>query len=291
MNKDKIKMKVEPYHYYFFIIVINKKNINICYLKEKSFSEEKYKIKEMMTSNLYLTVGCNIKKKDSNNNNIKGNYDIINSYTGFIGDLFILNLKNYKEKFNLEKSIFDLKGKYGNTIVKSLIEQKLLDEYIISNVDQISTYIDKKFDEEYKNIFKLALLNEKDFKIIDNILLYVNSLNFRLVDYLDNIDYMNYDNKYHDKEKLIIKSKKEQQYFNNYRTNRLENDINNKNKTIEIGSSLFNCNFSIVENKSSLIKFVEDDGLFYIYLIFEYYYQILFRISKDVLSNENVFIN
>ena len=291
MNKDKIKMKVEPYHYYFFIIVINKKNINICYLKEKSFSEEKYKIKEMMTSNLYLTVGCNIKKKDTNINNIKGNYDIINSYTGFIGDLFILNLKNYKEKFNLEKSIFDLKGKYGNTIVKSLIEQKLLDEYIISNVDQISTYIDKKFDEEYKNIFKLALLNEKDFKIIDNILLYVNSLNFRLVDYLDNIDYMNYDNKYYDKEKLIIKSKKEQQYFNNYRTNRLENDINNKNKTIEIGSSLFNCNFSIVENKSSLIKFVEDDGLFYIYLIFEYYYQILFRISKDVLSNENVVLS
>ena len=115
----------------------------------------------------------------------------------------------------------------------------------------------------------------------------MNSLNFRLVEYLDNIDYMNYDNKYHDKEKLITKIKKEQQYFNNYRTNRLDIDSNNSDKTIEIGNSLFNCNFNIVENTSSIIKFVEEDGTFFIYLIFEYYYQVLFRICKDVLSKEN----
>ena len=120
--------------------------------------------------------------------------------------------------------------------------------------------------------------------MIDNVELYVNSLNFRLVEYQDNIDFMNYDRKYHDKEKLIRKAKKEQQSFNNYRSTRTEKDINNSDNTIEIGSSLFNCNFSLVENTSSLIKFVDEDGTFYIYLIFEYYYQVLFRMCKDVLS-------
>jgi hypothetical protein len=34
------------------------------------------------------------------------------------------------------------------------------------------------------------------------------------------------------------------------------------------------------------VKFIEKDDIFYMLLIFEYYYQILFKISKDVLSNE-----
>ena len=285
-----LKIKIEPNHYYSFVIDINKKSFNIYYFKENTVFEEKHKIKEIIIPNLFLTVGCNIKKKEkeSKGNLISDRYNIINSYTGFIGDLFIINLNNYKEKCSLEKNILNLKGKYGQTIVKCILEQKLLDEYIISNLDETSKYINYiNEDEKGKNIFKNLLREQKDFKIINNIELYVNSLNFRLVEYLDNIDYMNYDNKYHDKEKLITKIKKEQQYFNNYRTNRLDIDSNNSDKTIEIGNSLFNCNFSIVENTSSIIKFVEEDGTFYIYLIFEYYYQVLFRICKDVLSKEN----
>ena len=294
IEKYNVKIKVEPNHYYSFVININKKNINIHYFKENTGIEVKQKIKEIMASNLILTVGCSIEKKktEAKGNLISEKYDIINSYTGFIGDLFIINLKNYKEKCTLEKNILDLKGKYGHTVVKCLTDQKLLDEYVLSNLDQTSRYINKNFNEEAnKNIFKILLHEQKGFKIIDNLELYVNSLNFRLVEYLDNVDYMNYDNKYHKKEKLITKCKKEQQNFNNYRTKRLETDINNVNKTIEIGSSLFNCNFSYIENTSSLIKFTEEDGCFYIYLIFEYYYQVLFRICKDVLSQENVVLS
>ena len=41
----------------------------------------------------------------------------------------------------------------------------------------------------------------------------------------------------------------------------------------------------LVENTSSLIKFIEEDGIFNMILILEYYYQILFKISKDVLAD------
>ena len=295
LNKDKIKFKIEPEHYYSYVIVVNKKYINIRH-QESSLS---FKIKEMLTSGLLLAVGCNIKKKESSIISMKGNYDIFNSYTGFIGDLFIINMKDYnesikdyKEKIYLDKNILDLKGKYGHTIVKCIHEQKLLGEYIISNLEQTSKYINKINDDDSdKNIFKYLINEQKGFKIIDNIKLCVNALNFRLVEYLDNIDFMNYNNKYYEKEKLINKYKKEQQYFNNYRSIKLDKDINNVNKTLEINSSLFNCNFCIIENTSSLIKFVEEDGLFYIHLIFEYYYQVIFRICKDVLSKDNVVLS
>ena len=41
----------------------------------------------------------------------------------------------------------------------------------------------------------------------------------------------------------------------------------------------------LVENTSSLAKFIEEDGIFNMILILEYYYQILFKISKDVLGD------
>ena len=101
------------------------------------------------------------------------------------------------------------------------------------------------------------------------------------MEYMDIIDYMNYDNKYYQKKALSEKTKKVYQFLYNLRTKASKND----NKIIEIGSSLFNCNFNYVDNTSSIIKFIEEDGIFYMLLILEYYYQILFRLCKDVLSD------
>jgi hypothetical protein len=123
--------------------------------------------------------------------------------------------------------------------------------------------------------------DKRNFKILHNTEVYISSSNFRLVEYADNIDYMNYDNHHYQKENLLSKSKKENQFLNNLRT---KESTHNK-KVIELGSSLFNCNFNFVENTSSLIKFIEEDGIFYMILILEYYYQILFKISKDVLGD------
>ena len=278
INSPCFQIQIESNRYYPLTMLVEKgKNVKISYEDDKGYHEQKFKIKEIKTSNLLLCVGCDIEKIDQKSNVIHKNYKIKNSYTGFIGDIFLINLSNYKEKFCLEKNILELKGKYGYTLVKYLWDQKSLNEYITSNLERTSKTI---LDEN--SIFKAKHGEKRKFKIIDNIETYVNATNFRLVKYMDYIDYLNYDNQYDKKEKLYTEVKKEKQFFNNLRTK----DGINDSKILEIGSSLFNCHFNIVENNSGLIKFVEEDGIFYMLLIFEYYYQILFKISKDIFSNE-----
>ena len=94
---------------------------------------------------------------------------------------------------------------------------------------------------------------------------------------MDNIDYKNYDNKYYEKEKYFKETKKELQFYNNFRIK----STNLKHIIIEINTKLFNCNFNVFENKSGIIKFIEDDGIFFLSLILEYYYQVIFRITKE----------
>ena len=282
------KYKVKPNRYYSFVMVVEKgKNINISYYRDSNYFEEKFVIKSMKTSNLLLTVGCNVKKIDTKSNSIHNNYEIINSYTGFIGDIFIINLHSYKDKFSIQKNILNLKGKYGYTLVKSLWEQKSLDEHVTSNLEKTTNI--KSETEEEPSIFKKMLTSKEKYKLIDNIVLYVSSSNFRLIEYLDNIDYMNYDNKYHEKEELFSQMKKEKQIVNNFRTK----DNTNESKVILVGSSLFNCDFNYVENTSGLVRFVEEDGIFYMLLTLEYYYQVLFRICKDVIKDDsdNIFLS
>ena len=284
LKKDGLRwtFKINTNHYYIFILSVKKgKNINVSYFKENQFFEEpkEVKIKEMKTSNLLLCVGCEIQKIDMKSNLIHDNYAIKNMFTGFIGDIFMINTYSYKDKFSLQKNILNLKGKYGYTLLKSVWDQKSLDEYTTSNLDKTIKNINTFDDDD--NLFKKKYSEKRKFKIIENTEVYVNSSNFRLVEYLDNIDYMNYDNNYNKLEKLSAKVKKENQYLNNLRTKESESE----KKIIELGSSLFNCNFNYVENTSGLIKFIEEDGIFYMLLIFEYYYQILFKISKDVFEN------
>ena len=277
------KKRINPNQYYSYVILVDKKkNITVSYYSDiNNIKKETFIIKEMLISNLFLTVGCDVEKINNNSNTIYNNYKIINSYTGFIGDIFIINTHLYKDKFPLEKNILNLRGKYGYTLLKSLWEQKSLNEYVTSNLEKTTnTALDNDDD---LSIFKMMFSSDRKFKIIDNVQLYINSSNFSLVEYLDNIDYMNYNNLYHIKEKLLNKTKKEKQFFDNLKT---KANINQK-KLIVIGTSLFNKDFNFVENKSGLVKFVEEDGIFYMLLTLEYYYQVLFKISKDVIKGDN----
>ena len=67
----------------------------------------------------------------------------------------------------MEKNIFDLKGKYGHTIIKSLLDQKYLKEFILSNLDKTSK-LNLSSEEIKKNIFRQLIIDEdKSFKILD----------------------------------------------------------------------------------------------------------------------------
>ena len=176
-----------------------------------------------------------MQKINVNSNIIHDNYVIKNMFTHFIGDIFFINMHSYKDKFSLQKNILQLKGKYGYTLVKSVWEQKSLDEYITSNLEKTTKNIGDLDDQD--NLFKKKFSDKRNFKILHNTEVYINSSNFRLVEYADNIDYMNYDNHHYQKENLLSKSKKENQFLNNLRT---KESTHNK-KLIELGASLFNC--------------------------------------------------
>ena len=275
-------MSINPNHYYSFILTVEKgKYITISFYKNEKYFEEKFKIKEIKISNLLLCVGCEVEKIDKKSNMIHNNYKYMNRFSGFIGDIFLINLHSYKERFFIQKDILDLKGKYGYSLIKSLFEQKSSKEFIISYLE--NTIINMEHNIGGANIFTTRYSSRHQFKLTDNTSVNVNSSNFRLIPYMDDIDYINYKNKYHEKEKLLSKHKKENQCFLNFMTNNSETN----NRIIEIGSSLFNCHFNIIENTSGIIKFIEEDGIFYLLLILEYYYQILFKICKEVLGKDN----
>ena len=201
------KKKIKLHHYYPFVLNIEKgKNITISYLEDNEFLEEKIKIKEIKTSNLLMSIGCEIEKIDKKSNLIHNNYKYINKFSGIIGDIFIIDLHSYKEKFIIQKNILNLKGKYGYTLVRSLWEQKSLSEYISSNLEQTTKIIEERDKEP--NIFKTKFSSKRKYKISDNIELYIDSSNFRLINYNDSIDYKNYDNKYYQKEKLLTQTKR-----------------------------------------------------------------------------------
>ena len=100
-----------------------------------------------------------------------------------------------------------MKGNYGNTIVKSINEQYFLDEFITSNIDEITK---NKSIQDKIDFFKtfIGKDNKNEYKLIDNFVVYLSSRNFQLIEYMDNIDYLNYDNKYYNKKENLNKIKK-----------------------------------------------------------------------------------
>ena len=289
-NNNENIIKIDEEKYYIFSIQIKGSSLYVRFFYDNSEKHEHIEITKMSfkLDKVYLCVGCDIEKKDKNSKDksIHNNYIYINKFTGFIGDIHIINTKSFKEKKDdicyLQTNFLNLHGKYGHTIVKSINDQKNLDEYIYSNLDESTSKKQNNLKEDIEDILKTFILkgNKKSYKIIDSIALYISSHNFKLIEYMDNIDYKNYDNKYYEKEKYLKDKKKELQFYNNFRIK----STNLKPIILEINTKLFNCNFNVFENKSGITKFIEEDGIFFLTLILEYYYQVIFRISKEKLG-------
>ena len=291
-NNRKNIFEIEPNQYYLFSLKFEESILKVVFIFDKMNQPIEFDIKNICfnsNDNLLLCVGCNVEINNNNQNNSiekdKDKFVFTNRFTGFIGDIHIINsklLENKEEKninsFYFQENFLKLKGKYGNIIIKSLLKQKSFNEYVITNIDDS---FENHNDQDEKDFFSSLINNDdkKKYKIIDNVALYISSLNFQLIKYKDSIDYLNYNNCYHEHEKQLNKSKKEYQYINNYK---IKQNYNSNNIMVLINTKLFNCNFNIFENKSSLNKLAEDDGIFYLILILEYYYQIIFKICEDI---------
>ena len=273
-TKIKIISKKTYIFSFHFIKSLTSKKLKICYTSESdSFpinEIDEISIQNFNTDNTNIYIGCDI----NNSINLIKEY---NTFTGFIGTIIIINQKKLikKNPEEISKLILELKGDYASVIYMSL-ENKEYKSSLISN--------EKKYNN-YKNEFlynkvheKIIQLNEKSpdyLKFVESIKTLISPNSFRLVEYKDDVDYLNFKNnyelyEYYKKENMSIR-----QNFLDFK----QKAISSKNdKMIKIFTSFFNNKFHIFENKNSLEEFIKYDGIYYLCLLLEYYYQIICKL-------------
>ena len=238
---------------------------------------DKRSIQNYNTNNTNIYIGCDI------NNSIDLTKEY-NTFTGFIGTIIIIKQKKLKKiPEDISKLILSLKGDYASIINMSL-ENK---EYKISLISNENKY------KDYKNIYlynqvhdKIIQLNEKSsdsLKFIESIKTLISPNSFRLVEYKDEVDYLNLKNnyefyEYYKKENISIKQ--------NFLDFKQKDSSSKSDKMINIFASFFNNRFHIFDNKNSLGEFLKYDGIYYLCLLLEYYYQIICKLI-DINSNKN----
>ena len=161
-------------------------------------------IQNYNTNNTNIYIGCDI------NNSIDLTKEY-NTFTGFIETIIIINQKKLKKiPEDISKLILSLKGDYASIINMSL-ENK---EYKISLISNENKYKDYKNIYLYKQVHdKIIQLNEKSsdsLKFIESIKTLISPNSFRLVEYKDEVDYLNLKNnyefyEYYKKENISIK--------------------------------------------------------------------------------------
>ena len=233
-----------------------------------SFSGRELIIKNFKNDNLSLYFGCKLNK-------MKG--EIENEFIGFFGDIIILNTKNIKEKneknLEIDDYLLNLQGNYCKFL--DILEEK--------NENRIFEYNNTTNNPKFIQLKeKILEYNENDFKLLNNIKEIISSKYFRIIEYHDEIDYMdNNFNYYKEKKNKIFELKKK------YIDIKEKSDYLEDDKKIKINTSLFNKNFHIFENEFTLIEFMRYDGIYYLCLLFEYYYQTLNHLI-EIKDNNNI---
>ena len=258
----KLKIIYSEYSNNSSIKEINEINIPI-------FNEQKIK----------LYIGCDINSDNKNSLNLS---EEKNTFTGFIGTIIILNPKKIKKFQEIDKLILSLKGDYDSIILIPL-----------ENIKKNSSLINSEVKYNYNNEFKYKKVNEKiitliedssDLNFIEAVNVLISPKSFRLVEYKDDIDYLNLINNY---ELYEYSKKKPLLVRQNYLNIKRNSGPSNSEKMIKIFTPFFNNRFHIFENKYTIVEFVKFDGIYYLCLLLEYYYQILSNIENQI-NNQNI---
>ena len=258
MNSSMVFIQPRKTYIFVFQFLLKKaKQLKINYIKDDDGANSKegvnsghqIKLKSIKLDNLKICIGC---KREKESNTFKPNF------SGYIGDLIILNAKHIKEEKDLEifKDILKLKGDYIE-IAK-----------ILSNNNSMQN--DNYYNMEYNSTLKesrqilVSLENKTEFKSNFMINTIISPKYFKLVEYHDDIDYLN--NSLND-EHYIQKISKPLSLKYKYFTGKTKSEPNYK-KCITINSSLYNRYFHFFERKYSIIEFVKYEGIHYLSLIF-----------------------
>ena len=271
-NLSELKIFIEKETNYIFSISIKndklfKNSIKTRYIKDTDnncYNGLEIKIKNFKKENIKLFFGCNINPSTNK---------IENKFKGFLGNIFIFNSKNYKTgnaNDNFEGDfILELKGDY-KSIYNLILEKENPENNIFIN--------------KQRNLLLKEKLKNKDIEknlTGDNIQLIISPEYFKLLNYYDDIDYINtYNN--------LLEDKINNEYFikRKYFDLKLKSESNDEDKAIFVYSSFFDKNFHIFKNEFTLNEFIKYDGIHLLSLIMEYYYQILNNIYEKKMMKE-----
>ena len=256
--------------------------VNVNYVKDnsdlstkdyilKSFNGLEIHLKTFINENFTINFGCEIDKNDPNK--------IINKFRGFIGDIIILNTGNIKESVNdqeFRKILLNLEGDY-NKIISIFGESD--DNIFMKNQNMNPKLI------EFKKKIKVFDNNNSLYNSLKAI---ISSTYFKFIEYKDeddDISNMNLSTKNNilDIENSQVSIKKKYVDFKN------KMDLLEEEKKIKINTSCFNKYFHIFENNLTVDEFLKYDGIIFLSLHMEYYYQVLSHIitnRKDFQKNE-----
>ena len=247
--------------------LMHQTSIKVNYIKDNIYTNNKediktdikeIKIKNFRTEDISIYFGCYI------NNN--GQDIIINKFRGYIGDTIILNGSTFKylyDNIEIDNLLFILKGNYSDIFTLSAEIQE--NNIFIKNKNNSPEIIQIK--EKIKSFW------DNENALFDAIKI-ISSNYFKLVNYEDNIDCLGKKMKVFDieKNKTYIKQK--------YLDCKINSDSSEDIRGIKI-YTFFDKNFHIFNNKLTISEFIKYDGIDYLSLLIEYYYQILCYISLN----------
>jgi len=268
------RINIHPKTSYIFIFhfkMKGKAQITISYVREDEKNKpnsthvyygKELTVKNFKNENLMLYIGY---ENAQNQKRIEED----NTFRGFIGDIFILNTKNIKEKNekDLENYLLNLDGNYKD-ILTILSENKEGIDFKNQEINNNNSYI--KVKENIINLF-----NNSDIKMNKFVNDIISPKHFKLIDYQDDIDCLNYNYEYYQKKKETI-FKLEKKYIDI----RAKSESIEENKIIQMKTSLFNKFFHTFERELTIFEFIKYDGIHYLSLLLEYYYQIICHLCE-----------
>ena len=266
-NKHDLDIYIIPKKTYLFVIEQNIQNfiINYTHHIQNNIVRNDTKVINISTNKtsnpLMCLIGCDFVEPIPSKFNDELLLETESAFSGYIGPVIIFDNQLSKD---FVRNILNLKGKYEHILYFGSHDLSGLYKYF---------YEDTTLDYSNAKMFFEDPTSCKKDDFFEKIKLYVCPNNFQLIK-----TYNMYDNSYN-----IAMEKKRYKIINFDYFGFKGNSITQGKYRISNG---FHQQFHLVRNPLTLFEFFKFDGINYISLLLEYYYQILIKIQKNESEKE-----
>lgn len=277
-TKDKLiqtSIEISPYITYIFSISLLDSKVIIDYSFCNQIKQKEFKFSKISSKGKkIMCIGCE-KKEDSP----------ITAFEGFIGS--VIYIEPFKYNADFIRYVFLLKGRYERIINLLNSDNNFTNNYIGIN------------DRNYFDVVeRITIFNSQNKKIVSEILNNIqfcfSSKRLQFKEYENEIIPFINTNEHFSQKEFSLLSKKTKSFTSlstiSISSSQSINSENYPTKKLNIYSELndnvkftckkyFNKNFHSISNHQTLFSFIDNDGLSFLSLHLEYYYQILSRLN------------